>query len=499
MNGPTQNSRRRNACVSLAAALWIVLCADVHAQEGDLAKELPRIKPLDPAAALASFRIHPGFRLDPVAVEPLVTDPVSVCYDADGRLYVVEMRGYPYPEKTPSGNVTRLDDRDGDGRFETRTIFVDGLSWPTGIVPYDGGVFIAVAPEIIYAKDTSGDGVADVKKVVFTGFGTENVQGLLNGLFWGSDGWIYGVASSNGGTIHNESRPDAEAVSVRGRDFRFKPDGSAFEAISGGGQFGHTFDDWGHRFTCNNSNHIRQIVVPAYYLDRNPAFLPPPAILDIAAEGPAAPVFRISQAEPWRVVRTRQRAADPVLSRRLPPTELVATGFFTSATGVTIYRGSAYPPEFRGNLFVGDVGGNLVHRKLIAGAGATFIATRADANREFLASTDNWFRPVNFANTPDGTLLIIDMYRETIEHPFSIPEPIKKHLDLTSGKDRGRLYNLVYTGAPDRPRPAPRLSQAPTAALVAALAHPDAWWRETAQRLLFEPRTVPPSKLWTRW
>ncbi len=256
---------------------------------------------------------------------------------------------------------------------------------------------------------------------------------------------------------------------MRGRDFRFKPDGSAFEAISGGGQFGHTFDDWGHRFTCNNSNHIRQIVVPAYYLDRNPAFLPPPAILDIAAEGPAAPVFRISQAEPWRVVRTRQRAADPVLSRRLPPTELVATGFFTSATGVTIYRGSAYPPEFRGNLFVGDVGGNLVHRKLIAGAGATFIATRADANREFLASTDNWFRPVNFANTPDGTLLIIDMYRETIEHPFSIPEPIKKHLDLTSGKDRGRLYNLVYTGAPDRPRPAPRLSQAPTAALVAAL------------------------------
>ncbi len=181
----------------------------VHAQEGDLAKELPRIKPLDPAAALASFRIHPGFRLEPVAVEPLVTDPVSVCYDADGRLYVVEMRGYPYPEKTPSGNVTRLDDRDGDGRFETRTIFVDGLSWPTGIVPYDGGVFIAVAPEIIYAKDTSGDGVADVKKVMFTGFGTENVQGLLNGLFWGPDGWIYGVASSNGGTIHNESRPDA--------------------------------------------------------------------------------------------------------------------------------------------------------------------------------------------------------------------------------------------------------------------------------------------------
>ena len=228
------------------------------------------------------------------------------------------------------------------------TIFLGGLSWPTGIVPYDGGVFIAVAPDILYAKDTNGDGVADVKKVMFTGFGTENVQGLLNGLLWGPDGWIYGVTSSNGGIIRNVNRPDAKPVSVRGRDFRFKPDGSAFEAISGGGQFGHAFDDWGHRFTCNNSNHVRQIVLPSHYLERNPAFVPPPAVLDIAAEGPAAPVFRISPAEPWRVVRTRQRAADPAMVRRLPPTELVATGFFTSATGVTIYRGSAYPPEYPG-------------------------------------------------------------------------------------------------------------------------------------------------------
>ena len=472
-----------SACVT--GTLLLVVCwCHANAQDDSLAKELPRIKPLEPAAALKSFRIHPGFRLEPVAVEPLVTDPVSVCYDADGRLYVVEMRGYPYPEKTPSGNVTRLEDRDGDGRFETRTIFLDGLSWPTGVVPYDGGVFIAVAPDILYAKDTSGDGVADVKKVMFTGFGTDNVQGLLNGLLWGPDGWIYGVTSSNGGTIRNPSRPDAAPVSVRGRDFRFKPDGSAFEAISGGGQFGHSFDDWGHRFTCNNSNHIRQIVLPSCYLERNPALIPPSAVLDIAAEGPAAPVFRISPPEPWRVVRTRQRAADPVLSRRLPPTELFATGFFTSATGVTIYRGSAYPPEYRGNVFVGDVGGNLVHRKVLSAVGPTFVASRADAKVEFLASSDNWFRPVNFANTPDGTLLIIDMYRETIEHPFSIPEPIKKHLDLTSGKDRGRLYELVYAGGSRRTRP--NLSRAPTAELVRLLGSPDSWWRETAQRLLFE-------------
>jgi len=471
------------ACATVGLGL-LLSWFPVRAQDDDLANELPRIKPLEPAAALGSFRVHAGFELVPVAVEPLVTDPVSVCYDADGRLYVVEMRGYPFPEQTPSGHVSRLEDKDGDGRFETRTVFLDGLSWPTGIVPYDGGVFIAAAPDILYARDTSGDGVADVKKVMFTGFGTENVQGLLNGLLWGPDGWIYGVTSSNGGTIHNRARPEAKPVSVRGRDFRYKADGSAFEAISGGGQFGHSFDDWGHRFTCNNSNHARQIVLPSFYLERNPALIPPPVILDIAAEGPAAPVFRLSPPEPWRVVRTRQRAADPVLSRRLPPTELFATGFFTSATGVTIYRGSSFPAEYRGNLFVGDVGGNLVHRKVLSVDGATFLARRADQDVEFLASTDNWFRPVNFANTPDGSLLILDMYRETIEHPLSIPEPIKKHLDLTSGKDRGRLYNLVYKGVPRRPRP--KLSHAPTAELVRLLGDSDSWWRETAQRLIFE-------------
>ena len=460
------------------------LARGLIAQDDELAKELPRIKPLSPAAAMESFRIHDGFRLAAVAVEPMVADPVSVCYDAHGRLYVVEMRGYPYPEKTPSGQVTRLEDRDGDGRFETRTVFLEGLSWPTGIVPYDDGVFVAAAPDILYAKDTNGDGVADVRKVAFTGFGTDNVQGLLNGLLWGPDGWIYGVASVNGGTIQNRLRPEKKPVSVRGRDFRFKPDGSAFEAISGGGQFGHCFDDWGHRFTCNNSNHIRQIVLPSHYLERNPDLTPPPAILDIAAEGPASPVYRISPPEPWRVVRTRQRAADPAMVKRLPPTELFATGFFTSATGITIYRGSAYPPEYRGNVFVGDVGGNLVHRKTLEIDGATYLARRADQKGEFLASTDNWFRPVNFANTPEGTLLILDMYRETIEHPFSIPEPIKKHLDLTSGKDRGRLYELVTDGKKARPRPKPGDASGPE--LVKLLADPDAWWRETAGRLLYE-------------
>ena len=469
----------------------LLLCAVVAASpriedaDDDLARELPRLPATEPEDAPATFRVQHGFSLDPIAVEPLVTDPVDACYDADGRLYVVEMRGYPYPEDVPTGRVRLVEDTDGDGRFDSGTTFLDGLSWPTAVVPYDGGVFIAVAPEILYAKDTDGDGVADVRKVAFSGFGTSNVQGLLNGLLWGPDGWIYGVASSNGADqVVNHLDPESDPIPLGRRDFRFKPDGSAFEPISGGGQNGHAFDDWGHRFTCNNSNHIRQVVLPADALARNPDYAASTPIIDIAAEGAAAPVFRISPAEPWRIVRTRQRAADPEFRRRLPPTELVATGFFTSATGVTIYRGTSYGPEYLGNAFIGDVGGNLVHRKSMAVDGSIYEATRAEPGVEFAASTDNWFRPVNFRNTPDGTLLVLDMYRETIEHPASIPEPIKKHLDLTSGHDRGRIYNLVPSGF--EPRERPRLSQAPIADLVSLLDDPDAWWRETAQRLLIE-------------
>jgi putative membrane-bound dehydrogenase-like protein len=471
----------RISTITLVLALLGTARAD-----DDLAGELPRIGSKTPAQALDAVKLHAGFRLDEVAVEPKVTDPVAACYDADGRLYVVEMRGYPYPQKVATGNVRRLEDRDGDGTFETSTIFVDGLSWPTSVVPYDGGVYIAVAPDILYAKDGDGDGVAEIQFKAFSGFGFDNVQALLNGLLWGNDGWIYGVAAANGGEIVNHRQPGSKPVSVRGRDFRFKPDGSAFEAISGGGQFGHSFDDWYHRFTCGNSNHIRQIVLPSQYLERNPALAAGAVIDDIAEDGPAAPVFRISKPEPWRIVRTRQRAADPVMSKRLPPSELVITGFFTSATGVTVYRGTAFDESYRGNAFVGDVGGNLIHRKTLEKNGAEFLARRADKGVEFLASTDNWFRPVNFSNTPDGTLLILDMYRETIEHPFSIPEPIKKHLDLTSGHDIGRIYNLVPAGFKARSKPS--LSKATVAVLVETLADRDAWWRETAQRLLIERR-----------
>ncbi len=182
--------------------------AKLAAQEDELAKELPRISARTPAESVKSFRIHDGFHLEAVAVEPMVMNPVSVCYDAHGRLYVVEMRDYPFPEKNPSGRVIRLEDRDGDGRFETRTVFLEGLSWPTGIVPYAGGVFIAAAPEILYAKDTNGDGVADVRNVMFSGFRHRQRSGAVERAALGP-GWLDLRCGER------ERRHDPESIAAR--------------------------------------------------------------------------------------------------------------------------------------------------------------------------------------------------------------------------------------------------------------------------------------------
>ncbi|MFO0910347.1 MAG: PVC-type heme-binding CxxCH protein [Isosphaeraceae bacterium] len=484
--------------MSMRVHVWVLLLTlfsawpSAFGADDELARQLPRIPPTSPADAPGTLQVHRDFQARLVAHEPMVADPVSVCHDADGRLYVVEMRGYPFPEREPTGLVRLLVDENGDGTFDRGTDFLKGLNWPTGVLPYDGGVFICAAPDLIYAKDTDGDGEADVRRIVFTGFGTQNVQQLLNGLAWGLDGWIYGAAAGNGGSITSPARPDAAPVVIRGRDFRFKPDGSAFEAVSGGGQFGHVFDDYGHLFVCNNRWHARQIVLSARYLANHPDLIVPGVIADIASDGNEARVYRISPPEPWRVVRSKQyeekMKADTVFARRLAPAERFPAGYFSSASGLTLYRGHAFPPEYRNSLFVCDVAGNLVHRKTLAANGAIFRADRAEpgVEAEFLASRDIWFRPVNMANTPDGTLLVLDMYRETIEHPLSIPDDIKAHLDLTSGRERGRIWEMVPRAFQRGPRP--RLSQAPTDELVGHLGNPEAWWRDTAQRLLLERR-----------
>jgi len=480
-------------------------------------EEIPRVPPVEPDAALASFRVLGGFRMEQLAAEPLVNDPVDMAYDENGLAYVVEMRDYPFPEKAdepPTQFLSRvriLEDTDGDGRFDRSDVFVDGLNWATSVALWKGGAFVAAAPDIWYFRDTDGDRRADVRQRVLSGFGRRNVQAIMNNLRWGLDQRIYGAASGNGGLVqmleegcgpHRAAREAGNAgaqsekpsstgaqqaaarppVSLSQRDFRFDPRTGCIEAISGGARFGNTFDDWGNRFVCNIRNPAQHVVLPAHYLARN-RHLPVPEVMhDVAQSGDQIPVYRISPVEPWRELRARRWVQERV---NYPRSELVGAGFFTSSSGVTIYRGDAYPESYRGNIFVADVAGNLVHRQAVTPDGVTFTSRRADEGEaEFVSSTDIWFRPVNFINAPDGTLHVLDMYRETIEHPWSIPDDIKAMLDLGSGNDRGRIYRLAPPNF--QPRPAPKLGNATTEELVALLEHPNAWHRETASRLLFE-------------
>jgi putative membrane-bound dehydrogenase-like protein len=449
--------------------------------EQQLKAFLKPLRALTPAEALNTFETIPGFHLEPVATEPLVHSPVAAAFDEDGNLYVAEMIDYPYkprPEMDPLGAVRRLRDTDGDGRFDQSDIVADKLMWPTGVAPWKGGVFVAAPPDIWYFKDTDGDHVTDLRHKVFTGFGTENEQGGVNNLTFGLDHKIYGSSSFNGGKVRRADDPKAPAVDIEHADFRFDPETLMFEAVTGTIQFGTTFDDFGNRFLCSESRPLLHAVLPLENLARNPYLPVPQAISNVA--GNPVPIHRISPLERWRQIRSSRRIAH---GERSAESAGASHHVVDAAAGVTIYRGTAYPKAFRGNAFVGDAQNNLIHRMKLTPVGPTFKATSVDANTEFVRSWDNWFRPVNLVNAPDGTLYALDMSREVIE-AIHIPLDVVKHLDLRRGRDQGRIYRIAPTGF--SPRKPPQLSHATTAELVATLEHPDGWWRDTAHRLLFE-------------
>lgn len=461
-------------------------------------EEMPRVPPLEATNALKSFAVKTGFQLEVVVAEPLILDPIDLCFDENGRLFVVEMRDYSeMRDVTPHlGRVRMLEDTDGDGVFDKATVYVDDLPWPTGVFYFDGGVFVIASPDILYCKDTNGDGKADVRRVVFTGFGAGvdrlNMQALPNCLRWGLDNRIHGQTAGNGGLITRPGETNVAPLALRGRDFNFNPRTLYIQAEAGGGQYGMAYDDRGRKFACSNSRHLMAFMYDTRYAERNPFHNMPATLVDIPVDGPAAEVFRTSPEEMWRVIRTQWRVAGLATG----PIEGGgrASGYFTSATGLQIYRGDAFPEEYVGDAFIADVGSNLIHRKKVRRNGVALLAERPpdEQNVEFITSTDLWFRPVQLANAPDGCLYLCDMYREIIEHPWSLPENIKKLLDLNSGNDRGRIYRIAPSGF--KPRKPPQLGKANTAELVATLEHKNAWHRETAARLIYErqdPSAVP--------
>ncbi|AMV36102.1 PVC-type heme-binding CxxCH protein [Planctomyces sp. SH-PL62] len=424
-------------------------------------------EPLAPEAAVKTLKlIDPDLTITLVASEPDVSSPVAAAWDEDGRLFVAEM--LDYPRGPASGKVRLLEDRDGDGRYERASTFAEGLNFPNGVLPWNGGVLVTAAPDILFLKDDDGDGRADTRRVVLTGFAEGNTQLRVNGLTWGADGWVYGANGRSDGVVRKPGDPDSAAVPLRFHDFRFRPDTGEIQTVSGFSQFGLPRDDWGRRFPSWNTIPIRHVVLEERTLARNPYLAESATVATILDPADGGRVFPLSP----------------------PPTTFnrESTTYFNASCGPTIYRGDLLGDVYRGNAFFGESLTNLVQRRILEHQGPTFLARRAEPDREFLASTDPYFRPVNTATGPDGALYVVDFYREMVEHPDFVPADLRESIEFRRWQNRGRIWRIARKGS--TPAQPPRLGQADTGELVALLEHPNGWRRDTAQRLLTNRRDL---------
>ncbi len=452
------------------------------------AKRSPEEHAMTPQESLRAMRLSDDFHVELFASEPGVMSPVEMAFDENGRIYVAEMMDYPEdpPPGTPARSRIRLlQNTNGDGKTFRSTVFADNVLAVSGFMPWKGGLIVTSAPDILYLKDTHGDGKADLRQVLYTGFPKVNQEARITNPRLGVDNWIYCSNNGSDGRITSPSHPEMPPVLVRGTDFRFDPISGKAEPASGAAQFGSTMDDFNHRFITQNTTHIRHVVLPMNYLARAPLLEVGAVAQDISDHGrPSSPMFPLTGPQEWRKRRTALRQ-ERYNENKMNITEQVS-GWFTAASGGTIYDGDAFPREYVGSVFTGDVSGNLIHRDVIKPDGPTFLAHRAAEKVEFLASTDVWFRPCNFANAPDGNLYLTDIYRQVIETPESIPEEIRRKINFFNGDRLGRIYRIVPNHPQRRGDLKTGLGAASSAELVSQLSNPNGWHRQTAHRLLLE-------------
>lgn len=387
--------------------------------------------PLKPDDALKTFALPDDLRIELAAGEPLVESPCAIAFDDKGRMFVAENRGYPNFADPPQGRVAMLEDTDGDGRFDKRTLIAEGLAYPNGVLPWNGGLIVTASPDVLFFKDTDGDGHPDERKVLLTGFDTaKSTQLRVNCPTVGPDGWIYFAAGLSGGVITSPEHPEKPALKMTA-DIRWNPATGDFENADGKSQFGQSFDDFGRRFICMNRLPVQHVVLASSWLKRNPRLAFSDTVQDCNE----------------RNVKTGLKGGGDGV-RLFPISSNITTadshaGSFSAACGVTIWRGGALPPAYDGCALSCDPTGNLVHADRLIPRGATFAAEPLLSGREMLASSDDWFRPVFLRHGPDGALYVADMYRKVIEHPDYLPEEVRKHTDFVSGRTLGRIWRIT--------------------------------------------------------
>ena len=410
----------------------------------------------------------PGYRLELVASEPLIQEPVAIDWDPDGRLWAVEMPGFMADitgsnEHAPIGRVVVLEDRNHDGRMDTRTVFADGLVLARSLKVLDRGVLVAEPPNVWLMRDTNGDLKMDVKELVTNRYGRRETdpENNANGFDWGLDN-----------VMHTSGQADIE--------LRLKNGAIDVQPTLPRGEWGVTHDDAGRSYRNTNESAVHVDLVPTAYFARNPALVRTRGSYERLADANQT----INVIWPVRPNPGTNRAYQAGIDRADGTLEK-----FTSACAPLVYRGDRLPRDMYGNVFVAEPAANLVSRLVLSDAGGGIGARRAYERGEFLASTDERFRPVFLSNAPDGTLYIADMYRGIIEHRLSLTVYLRDYIlgkRLEQHTGYGRIYRVVHeTTHRDRSRVAGKRT---TSELVAMLSHPNGWRRDTAQRLLVERR-----------
>jgi putative membrane-bound dehydrogenase-like protein len=475
-----------------------------------LATDAPQ--PLSPEESVKRFKVPDGFRLELAAAEPLVREPSGMCWDARGRLFVCELHGYnmdgqlDIDELNKSGQLDRevrrirvsdaikeaakeymygtvklLSDTDGDGRMDESQVFADHLPPCYGICPARDGIVAACAPDIVFLADRDGDGHAEVREILFTGFQTGPIERGINCPQWGLDDWIYIGRGHSGGKITGPKLP--KPVELPRTDFRIKADGSAIEPILGAtNTIGFASTERGERFVIwTYSPGIYVAPIEWRYLARNPDFAPG-RLEDRLGDGRTYPA---SRPHPWRTRRAEDPGFAEFYTKRNGIKETSPNGYFTSACSPLIYQSDALP-GLRGQLIVCEPAQNMIHRAIISRDGPSLHLGRTEAEKqsEFLTSTDQWFNPISLTHAPDGSVAIADFYREIIEDYSAIPRYLQQQYGLTNGKNHGRIWRLVHRDMPaDSAADMSRLSPDQ---LVEELASSNFWRRQTAKRLLVE-------------
>jgi glucose/arabinose dehydrogenase len=418
----------------------------------------PIIKPQTPEESLQSFRLPKGLRMELVASEPMITEPVAIAWDGNGRMYVAQMDSYMQTvdakgQYEPTSKIMLLEDTDNDGRMDKGSVFIDGLTAPRMILTVGRELFVNETNTYsIYAyEDTNGDGRADKKRAVYhnpnPAYG--NIEHQRSGLDWNIDNWIY--------------------VTTDPVRFKYRQSHLIVDTLVSGsnGQWGLTHDDYGRLYFSRAASGMA-----ATGFQINPAY----GQLDL--EDAWDEKFR----EIWPTIKTPDVNGGPQTLRE------DSTMFgFTSVTGQSVFRGDRLPENFKGNYFVAEPVGRFIRRAILSDDDGIISLKNAYTQDEFLTSTDMNFRPVNTYTGPDGCLYIVDMYRGIIQEStwaqpgsFLYDQIISKGLDKNIR--RGRIYRLVYDGMQRGEKPA--LLDASLNQLISYLSHPNGWWRDNAQREL---------------